>query len=95
MNQVNISKTDLHLTYPVLRTYNYKKNNNIIAKLPPGANQLINSYDFDYQFSNNAHECPFNSIEEIFNIEEIVNSELANNEIRIEAERRLKRKFGE
>ena len=28
-------------------------------------------------------------------LEEIVNSELANNEIRIEAERRLKRKFGE
>ena len=28
-------------------------------------------------------------------LEEIVNSELANNEIRIEAERRLKRKFSE
>ena len=28
-------------------------------------------------------------------LEEIVNSELANNEIRIEAERRLKRNFGE
>ena len=28
-------------------------------------------------------------------LEEIVNSELVNNEIRIEAERRLKRKFGD
>ena len=28
-------------------------------------------------------------------LEEIINSELANNEIRIEAERRLKRNFGE
>ena len=28
-------------------------------------------------------------------LEEIINSELANNEIKIEAERRLKRKFGE
>jgi len=59
-------------TSPIV--FGYSLHNNIVAKLPPGANQLINSYDFDYQFSNNPHECPFNSIEEIFNIEEIVNS---------------------
>jgi len=54
------------------KVFGYNLHKNIKAKLPKRANQLINSYTFDYQFSNNNHECPYIKIEEMFDIKEIV-----------------------
>jgi hypothetical protein len=54
--------------------FGYDLHKNITAKLPKLANQLIGSYLFDYQFENNAHECPYIDVQDIFNIDEIFNS---------------------
>ena len=51
--------------------FGYDLHTNITAKLTERANQLIGSYLFDYQFENNAHECPYISVEDIFNIDSI------------------------
>ena len=51
--------------------FGYDLHTNITAKLTERANQLIGSYLFDYQFENNAHECPYVSVEDIFNIDSI------------------------
>lgn len=63
---MNLPSTVLWVgTSPTL--FGYKKHNNIIANLPKRANQLIDSALFDYQFSNNAYQCPYMKVEEIFN----------------------------
>jgi hypothetical protein len=54
------------------KVFGYDLHKNIIAKLPKRANQLINSYTFDYQFNNNNHECPYINIDEMFNINKIL-----------------------
>jgi len=54
------------------KVFGYDIHKNIIAKLPKRANQLINSYTFDYQFYNNNHECPYITVNEMFNIEKIL-----------------------
>jgi hypothetical protein len=54
--------------------FGYGIHNNIVAKLPKKANQLIGSYLFDYQFQNNIYECPYVELEDIFNLEEILNN---------------------
>tara|TARA_S200002703_G_C3754530_1_gene232174 strand:- start:187 stop:1092 length:906 start_codon:yes stop_codon:yes gene_type:complete len=54
------------------KVFGYNLHKNIIAKLPKRANQLINSYTFDYQFNNNNHECPYLNVNEMFNIEKIL-----------------------
>ena len=54
------------------KVFGYDLHKNIKAKLPKRANQLINSYTFDYQFSNNNHECPYINIEEMFDINKIL-----------------------
>ena len=54
--------------------FGYKLHNNIQAKVPNTANQLIGSYLFDYQFENNLHECPYIEILDIFNIKDILTS---------------------
>lgn len=59
-------------TSPIVFGYDLHKN--ITAKLTVKANQLIGSYLFDYQFENNAHECPFTDIKDIFNLDEILNN---------------------
>lgn len=56
------------------KVFGYKLHNNIVAKLPKKANQLINSYTFDFQFDNNMHECPYMSINEMFDIKEVMNN---------------------
>ena len=53
------------------KVFGYKIHNNIEAKLPQRANQLIGSYTFDYQFENNIHECPYMNVKDIFDINEI------------------------
>ena len=54
------------------KVFGYSLHKNIIAKLPKRANQLINSYTFDYQFQDNNHECPYITIDEIFDIKKIL-----------------------
>ena len=58
-------------TSPTL--FGYKFHTNIIGNLNSRANQLINSYTFDYQFAFNDGECPFENIEEVFDLKEISN----------------------
>lgn len=68
----------LNLTSTVLwigtspKVFGYKLHNNIEAKLPQRANQLIGSYTFDYQFENNLHECPYLNVGEIFDLDIIL-----------------------
>lgn len=52
--------------------FGYSIHTNYTAKLPARANQLINSYIFNYQFDNNLHECPYMEVQDIFNIDEIM-----------------------
>lgn len=54
------------------KVFGYNLHNNIVAKLPKKANQLINSYIFDFQFNNNINECPYMSINEMFNVKEVM-----------------------
>ena len=54
------------------KVFGYNLHKNIIAKLPKRANQLVNSYTFDYQFQNNNHECPYLNINDMFNIQKII-----------------------
>ena len=56
------------------KVFGYKLHTNIIAKLPKKANQLISSYTFDYQFENNLHECPYLTINDMFDINNILNN---------------------
>jgi hypothetical protein len=56
------------------KVFGYKLHNNIVAKLPKKANQLINSYTFDFQFDNNINECPYMSLNEMFDIKEVMNN---------------------
>ena len=59
-------------TSPIV--FGYDLHRNIIAKLTARANQLIGSYLFDYQFENNAHECPYIDVKDIFDLDEIINN---------------------
>ena len=52
--------------------FGYDLHTNITAKLTERANQLIGSYLFDYQFENNAHECPYIDVEDIFSLNDIL-----------------------
>jgi hypothetical protein len=55
------------------KVFGYNLHTNVQAKKPKIANQLLNSYTFDFQFSNNMQECPYMDINEMFNIEEVLN----------------------
>ena len=48
------------------KVFGYKYHNNIIAKQPTRANQIMNSYVFDYGFDSNVHECPYTTYTDIF-----------------------------
>lgn len=53
--------------------FGYETNQNISAMKPNIDNQLIGSYLFDYQFENNIHECPYNHVNEMFDIQNLIN----------------------
>jgi len=59
-------------TSPV--NYGYKMHKNILANQPKGTNKMIDSYVFEYQFDGVIHECPYNDLSEIFNVNEVINS---------------------
>ena len=56
----------------MIPVFGYNIHNNIVAKLPKKANQLIGSYLFDYQFENNMHECPFMEVKDMFSIDNVL-----------------------
>lgn len=56
------------------KVFGYAGHNNIIANLPKKANTIINSNLFDYQFNKNEYECPFQNIQEIFDLKTILDS---------------------
>jgi hypothetical protein len=57
-------------TPPAVFGYNFHTNITPISN--PIKNNLLLSYTFNYQFDNNLHECPYNSIHEIYNVESII-----------------------
>ena len=59
-------------TSPV--NYGYRMHKNITANQPKGTTKMIDSYVFEYQFDGVVHECPYNDLTEIFNVNEILNS---------------------
>ena len=56
------------------KVFGYDLHNNLAAKLPKKANQLIGSYTFDFQFENNIHECPYMDVKQIFDINHVLNN---------------------
>ena len=54
--------------------FGYDLHNNIIAAPPPGNVKLIDSYLFDYSFDGMVHECPYNDVTEMFNINSLLTS---------------------
>jgi hypothetical protein len=54
--------------------FGYEIHKNITANLTKRANQLIGSYLFNYQFENNAHECPYINVQDIFDLQIIFNN---------------------
>ena len=54
------------------KNFGYVMHNNIVANPPSGDVKLINSYLFDYAFDGIVHECPYITLEEIFDIPKIL-----------------------
>jgi hypothetical protein len=54
------------------KNFGYVMHNNIVANPPSGDVKLINSYLFDYAFDGIVHECPYMTLEEIFDIPKII-----------------------
>ena len=56
------------------KVFGYRLHKNVVAKVPNKKNQLIGSYLFDYQFENNIHECPYIGMNEMFDVNQVLNS---------------------
>jgi hypothetical protein len=56
------------------KNFGYDIHSNVIAKPPIGNVKMIDSYLFDYSFEGLIHECPYNDINEMFDINEIFRS---------------------
>lgn len=54
--------------------FGYSIHNNILANPPSNTIKLIDSYLFDYSFEGISHECPYYSLEEIFDIDKIIDN---------------------
>lgn len=66
----NLPSTVLWIgTSPVIFGHNLHKN--IVANKPSNVVKLIDSYLFDYQFSGEAHECPYFDTDILFNMNEV------------------------
>jgi hypothetical protein len=53
--------------------FGYDFHNNLNAAKPPGNVKRVDSYLFDYSFDGIIHECPYNDVSEMFNINDIFN----------------------
>jgi hypothetical protein len=70
---MNLRSTVLWIgTSPI--NYGYRTHTNIVANPPQNTNKMIDSYLFDYSLEGLVHECPYNNLNEIFNLEDILNS---------------------
>ena len=54
--------------------FGYSIHNNIVANPPSDDVKLIGSYLFDYSFDGLSHECPYYSLDEMFDINKILES---------------------
>lgn len=54
------------------KNFGYSMHKNIEANPPTNTVKLVDSYLFDYSFEGVAHECPYFSLEEIFDIAKII-----------------------
>ena len=52
--------------------FGYSTHINITANPPSDTTKLIDSYLFDYSFEGITHECPYYSLEEMFDIDDIL-----------------------
>ena len=52
--------------------FGYSMHDNIIANPPTDTTKLIDSYLFDYSFEGITHECPYYSLDEMFDISKII-----------------------
>ena len=55
------------------QVFGYGMHTNIVAKQINNKNHLIGSYLFDFQFDYNVHECPYSTLEEMFDINDVIN----------------------
>lgn len=70
---LNLPSTVLWIgTSPIL--FGYDIHSNLLAKPPLVKPKLINSYLFDYSFSGEVLECPYNDVTEMFDLNEIYNN---------------------
>jgi len=53
------------------KNFGYDIHNNIVAKPPKGGTKMIDAYLFDYSFDGIAHECPYNDVNEMFDLNDI------------------------
>ena len=54
------------------KNFGYSLHNNIIANQPTDTTKLIDGYLFDYSFDGISHECPYYSLDEMFDIPNIL-----------------------
>jgi len=54
------------------KNFGYAFHNNIVANAPTDTTKLIDAYLFDYSFEGVIHECPYYSLEEMFDIPKIL-----------------------
>ena len=54
--------------------FGYGMHNNVQANEPDGNVKLVNSYFFDYSFNGEIIECPYNSMNTVFDIDKIIAS---------------------
>jgi hypothetical protein len=54
------------------KNFGYPMHKNIEANPPSNAVKLVDSYLFDYSFEGVTHECPYFSIEEMFDVAQII-----------------------
>jgi hypothetical protein len=60
------------------QVFGYGIHTNIVAKQINNKNHLIGSYLFDFQFDYNVHECPYSTLEEMFDINDVITDAIAN-----------------
>jgi hypothetical protein len=54
------------------KNFGYSLHDNIVANKPTNSVKLPNSYLFDYGFEGAPYECPYMSLEEMFDIDQII-----------------------
>lgn len=53
------------------KNFGYDLHTNLVAKPPKGNVKMIDSYLFDYSFDGVIHECPYNDMSEMFDMNDI------------------------